>query len=111
MKELPLLNTTTSIPDSFFTKYEAKFKAFADQKRLKIMYVLTQRGKVSVSDLSEIMEMPQSKLSYHLKILLDANFLKKEEVGTFCYYEINQAEVNHILSEELCCVFRPNDCC
>ncbi|WP_310501494.1 metalloregulator ArsR/SmtB family transcription factor [Paenibacillus qinlingensis] len=85
-----------------------KFKALADRKRLQIMYELTQRGKTCVCDLCDIVEMAQSKLSYHLKILLDANLITKEIIGTWSYYEINKSEVNGLLSEQLCCIFRPS---
>ncbi|WP_305728141.1 metalloregulator ArsR/SmtB family transcription factor [Paenibacillus sp. PDC88] len=99
-----------------FSKYEAKFKALADQKRLQIMYVLTQRGNTCVCDLTEIFDMQQSKLSYHLKILLDAGLIKRETKGTWSYYELNSTEVNTLLSPELCCIFRnvedqTGDCC
>ncbi|WP_217366852.1 MULTISPECIES: arsenical resistance operon transcriptional regulator ArsR [unclassified Brevibacillus] len=94
--------------------YEKKFKALADQKRLEIMYELCQRGKTCVCDLTEVFDMPQSKLSYHLKILLDANLIMKETRGTWSYYDLNDGEVNHLLSEELCCIFRKTgkgSCC
>jgi ArsR family transcriptional regulator len=109
LKKLPLLNQHPS--EAFYETYEAKFKALADKKRLHIMYELTQRGKVCVCDLCEIVDMAQSKLSYHLKILLDANLIKKEVMGTWSYYEINHEEVSHLLSEKLCCIFRPTNCC
>ncbi|MGY0431702.1 arsenical resistance operon transcriptional regulator ArsR [Bacillus rugosus] len=88
--------------------YEKKFKALADQKRLEIMYELCQKGKTCVCDLTEIFNMTQSKLSYHLKILLDANLITKETKGTWSYYDLNDDELNHLSSEELCCVFRKN---
>ncbi|WP_160037056.1 ArsR/SmtB family transcription factor, partial [Paenibacillus sp. An7] len=54
-------------------------------------------------------DIPQSKLSYHLKILHDAGFIQKETRGTWSYYRINENEVNKILSPELCCIFtKPN---
>ncbi|GAB1801476.1 arsenical resistance operon transcriptional regulator ArsR [Priestia megaterium] len=89
-----------------FKQYEKKFKALADQKRLEIMYELCQRGQTCVCDLTEFFGMSQSKLSYHLKILLDANLIVKETKGTWSYYDLNDKEVNHILSEELCCLLR-----
>ncbi|WP_100329975.1 arsenical resistance operon transcriptional regulator ArsR [Bacillus xiapuensis] len=97
-----------------FKEYERKFKALADQKRLEIMYELCQRGKTCVCDLTEVVDMPQSKLSYHLKILLDAGLIIKETKGTWSYYDLNDKEVNDLLSEELCCVFRKTgkgSCC
>ncbi len=93
-----------------FERYEQQFKALADQKRLQIMNILTQNGSVCVCDLTELIEMPQSKLSYHLKILLDANIIQKKTEGTWSYYSLNQEQVNHLLSEELCCIFRPSSC-
>lgn len=89
-----------------FEQYEKQFKALADQKRLAIMYELCQRGQTCVCDLSEIVDMPQSKLSYHLKILLDAQLIVKETIGTWSYYDLNEVQVNRLLSEELCCIFR-----
>lgn len=93
--------------DSFFEKYELKFKAIADKKRLQIMNILTQKGEMCVCDLAPMVDMAQSKLSYHLKILLDAKIITKETRGTWSYYALNQDELNHLLSHELCCVFKP----
>ncbi|MFS0863605.1 ArsR/SmtB family transcription factor [Fredinandcohnia sp. 179-A 10B2 NHS] len=112
MEQIPLLDISL---DESFEKYESKFKALADKKRLKIMNEIVKRGNSCVCDLSEIIDMPQSKLSYHLKILLDAELLIKTTKGTWSYYELNTKELNHLLSEELCCLFRgdntPNDTC
>ncbi|APH06118.1 ArsR/SmtB family transcription factor [Bacillus weihaiensis] len=95
--------------ESTFTTYEMKFKALADKKRLQIMNILTQRGEMCVCDLAPLMDMTQSKLSYHLKILFEAKILLKETRGTWSYYSLNHAEINHLLSEELCCLFRSDN--
>jgi ArsR family transcriptional regulator, arsenate/arsenite/antimonite-responsive transcriptional repressor len=105
VNEIILQNTTI---ETTFEKYETKFKALADQKRLHIMHILCQNGSTCVCDLTKLLGMPQSKLSYHLKVLLDANLIKKETKGTWSYYELNTEEVNHLLSPELCCLFRPS---
>lgn len=107
MNKLPILDQMNNTLGT----YEAKFKALADKKRLQIMYELTQRGRVNVSDLANLLDLAQSKLSYHLKILLDANLLIKETDATMNYYELNHKEVNHLLSAELCCLFRTNNNC
>lgn len=91
-----------------FQTYEAKFKALSDQLRLKIMYELNQRGQTCVCDLVEITGLSQSKLSYHLKILLDVNLIQREKVGTWHYYRLNDAQVRGLLSEQLCCIFYPS---
>jgi ArsR family transcriptional regulator, arsenate/arsenite/antimonite-responsive transcriptional repressor len=107
-KEIPLQDISKL---EVFERYEKKFKAIADKKRLQIMNILTEKGEICVCDLAPLMDMPQSKLSYHLKILLEANIIMKEARGTWSYYRLNQNEINHLLSEELCCIFRPTSYC
>ena len=93
--------------DNLFETYEVKFKAIADKKRLQIMNILSQKNEICVGDLAELLDLTQSKLSYHLKILLDANIIKKDSKGTWCYYQLNLEELNHLLSHELCNLFHP----
>lgn len=104
MEQLPLYNEVMS---NSFSIYEKKFKALADEKRLHILYELCQSGEMCVCDMTDFFSLSQSKLSYHLKILLDANLLNKTKKGTWNYYSINKEEVDALLSEQLCCVFRP----
>src|SRR5699024_12585258 len=99
--------TNPSKQQEMVSKYEAKFNALADQIRLKIMYELNQRGQVCVCDLTHIVELPQSKLSYHLRILMDADLIDRETIGTWNYYRLNEKEDRGILLEELCCIFYP----
>ncbi|MGG4490232.1 ArsR/SmtB family transcription factor [Metabacillus idriensis] len=89
-----------------FARYEKKFKALADQKRLEILQLICRHQTVCVGDLSEMINMPQSKLSYHLKILLDAEVIFIESKGTWSYYSFNKNEMNQLLSEELCGLFK-----
>lgn len=94
-----------------FVKYEKKFKALADRKRLEILHLIQQHQSLCVCDLAEHIDMPQSKLSYHLKQLLDADFLKVEKKGTWNYYSIKDEGMNEVLSPALCCLFRNDDSC
>lgn len=91
-----------------FDAYEAQFKALADKKRLYLLNLLSTRGTTCVCDLVEELNMSQSKLSYHLKILMDAKLLLKETRGTWSFYSINEHEIDSILSEQLCCILKPS---
>ncbi|BAB06715.1 metalloregulator ArsR/SmtB family transcription factor [Halalkalibacterium halodurans] len=90
-----------------FKIFEQKFKALADEKRLLLMYELCQHHEVCVCDLQQMMNLPQSKLSYHLKILLDADLIERQKRGQWNYYRLKDQTVKALLSEQLCCVFRP----
>jgi len=98
---------STNIDDVTLSMYEQKFKALSDKNRLKIIYELNQKGKVCVCDLTDLLGLPQSKLSYHLKLLLDANMILMERIGKWNYYELNENEIKGLLSEQLCCIFYP----
>ncbi|GAA3413415.1 ArsR/SmtB family transcription factor [Paenibacillus hodogayensis] len=97
-----------SIDDATLNTYEQKFKALSDKNRLKIIHELNRKGKVCVCDLTDLLELPQSKLSYHLKTLLDANLILMERIGKWNYYELNKKEIKGLLSEKLCCIFYPD---
>lgn len=97
--------------DRTLARYEEKFKALADQKRLRIINLLSQHESTCVCDLTALMGLPQSKLSYHLKILLDANLILKETKGTWSHYTINEKELTALLSPQLCSILQPNSSC
>lgn len=103
--------TNLSIPliaeEQTFEHYAEQFKALSDPKRLQMMHQLCKHEEVCVCDLMDIMDMPQSKLSYHLKILLDARLITQQKKGTWNYYRLDVEQVNHLLSPQLYCLFRP----
>ena len=61
------------------------FKALADPTRLRILNVLLD-GEFTVQELTHILNMGQSRISRHLKILCDAGFLFVQQQGTWRYY-------------------------
>ncbi len=64
------------------------FKALSDETRLRILGVL-HREPLSVNELLEVLEMGQSRVSRHLKILSDAGILEGRREGSRVYYRIN----------------------
>ncbi|NJI01210.1 metalloregulator ArsR/SmtB family transcription factor [Staphylococcus hyicus] len=85
--------------------YEKMFDALADKIRLKILHSIRQSNTKSlcVCDLEELLGLKQSKLSYHLKKLVDANILIAEKHGTWNYYKINEQQIQVVLNEDTCC--------
>ena len=62
--------------------------ALNDETRLLILRFLDTHGELCVCDLQNSLEMIQSRLSRHLKILKEAGFLKVQRRGTWAYYSI-----------------------
>lgn len=65
------------------------FKALADASRLRLLRVL-RRGSFNVNELVGIVGMGQSRVSRHLKILLDAGLVVARREGTWMYYTLSE---------------------
>jgi ArsR family transcriptional regulator len=66
----------------------ATFKSLADPTRLRLMAILA-RGEFTVQELTTILDMGQSRISRHLKILADAGLLSVKREGTWAYYQLD----------------------
>lgn len=66
--------------------------AINDESRVKILAFLlhSQEEMLCVCDLQASLEMNQSRLSRHLKILKDAGFLELQRKGVWAYYGIKK---------------------
>ncbi len=62
--------------------------ALNDETRVLIIRFLDRHGPLCVCDLQSSLDMIQSRLSRHLKILKDGGFLRVERKGTWAYYAI-----------------------
>ena len=70
-------------------KEDAKiFKALSDEKRLYILNLL-QNGEKCACELIDDMNIRQSALSYHMKILCDAEIVVGRKEGKWTYYSFN----------------------
>lgn len=62
--------------------------ALNDETRILILRFLDKYGECCVCDLQNSLDMIQSRLSRHLKILKEAGFIRVERKGTWAYYSI-----------------------
>lgn len=67
------------------------FKTLADSTRLRLLRILRQ-GDFTVQDLMQILDMGQSRISRHLKLLSEAGLLRVEKQGTWHYYRLSPEE-------------------
>jgi ubiquinone/menaquinone biosynthesis C-methylase UbiE len=66
------------------------FKALSDLCRIRLLAIL-MRGEFTVQELTSILGTGQSRISHHLKILLDAGLLSVKRQGTWSYYGISDS--------------------
>ncbi|MBM7624559.1 ArsR/SmtB family transcription factor [Sporohalobacter salinus] len=72
------------------------FKALAHPTRIQILNLL-QQGELCVCEIYEALELSQSNISQHLKVLRDQNLVESKKVGVEVHYKIKNDEVWEIL--------------
>lgn len=71
------------------TAEAALFKALADPARLAIVATLARaKHEVCVCDFTSGLELNQSTVSHHLKLLKEAGLVNSERRGTWGYYTL-----------------------
>jgi DNA-binding transcriptional ArsR family regulator len=76
-------------------EYASWFKALADATRVQIVSLLARRAEpMSVGAITEAVDVGQSTVSAHLKILAEVRFVLAERRGTSAFYKINDACVS-----------------
>src|SRR5262245_17974217 len=63
-------------------------KAAAESSRLRILALLA-RGDLTVSDLTEILNQSQPRVSRHLKLLLEAGLIGRYQEGSWAYFRLS----------------------
>ena len=68
--------------------YLRVFRAFSDERRLRVLELLTEGEKCGCVLLEEL-GISQPTLSYHMKILRQSGIVKERPVGPWKYYSID----------------------
>lgn len=66
------------------------FKALADPHRVRIVNLLANAvGPVCVCNLTPDLDLSQPTVSFHLKKLVQAGLIEREQRGVWAYYSVN----------------------
>ncbi len=89
------------------------FKALCDEKRVQILKHL-QDGDKCACVLQDLVDIKQSALSYHMKILVESGIVTGSQSGKWIHYSISQngvAKANEVLQKitKLNTALTPND--
>jgi ArsR family transcriptional regulator len=84
---VPIAHTGMSRVDAEATA--AVFKALADPARVRVLNLLAASGDpVCVCHLTDLLELSQPTVSFHMKKLVDAGLLHREQRGVWAYYSL-----------------------
>lgn len=81
------------------------FKALGDPTRVRLVSLIAahEDGEACVCDLTGPVGLSQPTVSHHLKLLVDAGLLRREQRGRWAYYQV----VNRALDAVAAAVSRP----
>jgi ArsR family transcriptional regulator len=72
------------------------FKAFCDEKRLQILELLRD-GEKCACILVDRLDMAQSSLSYHMKILCESGIVVSRQDGKWTHYRLSDKGSNYAM--------------
>jgi DNA-binding transcriptional ArsR family regulator len=73
-------------------EYATWFKALADATRIQIVSLLSRQSTpMNVGEIVAAVDVGQSTVSAHLKVLADVRFVLAEPRGAATYYRVNEA--------------------
>lgn len=81
------MSTATSATSLASPQARALLKALADPWRLQVIEALAG-GERCVCDLTAELELAQSKLSFHLRVLKEAGLIEGRQQGRWMYYQL-----------------------
>jgi Predicted transcriptional regulators len=84
--------------DEDFEKMHVWYQACADTARLKILFLLMVRP-LCVCVIKAIVDIADSRLSYHIKILKKAGMIEGKQQGNYIIYHISPAARSFIERE------------
>ena len=79
------------------TKARALLKAMADPLRLQVLEALGG-GERCVCELTSELDLAQSKLSFHLKVLREAGLIEARDEGRWVYYSLRTDAIEQLRS-------------
>ncbi len=76
--------------------YAETFKALSDPVRRQILTLL-KKGRMSAGEIVENFDMTGATISYHLKLLKEAELIYEEKEKNFIYYSLNTSVIEDIM--------------
>lgn len=86
------------------------FKALSNRSRIEILKRLKNKDSICACKFLEEMDLSQSTISHHLKVLADCDLVNCRKEGRWHHYSLNETMINEIieffgsLTSDLTCI-------
>lgn len=87
----PVTSQVVSEPDA--VRLAQVFKALGDPSRVRLLSLVAtgEGGEACLCDLTEAVGLSQPTVSHHMKQLVSAGLVTREQRGRWAYYRVNEA--------------------
>lgn len=72
------------------------FKVLSDSQRREIL-VMLKNGRMNAGEIADRLNITPAALSYHLKLLKEADLIMEYKQKNFVYYEINTSVFDELI--------------
>jgi ArsR family transcriptional regulator, arsenate/arsenite/antimonite-responsive transcriptional repressor len=73
--------------------------ALCDPIRIQILNFWEQQETICTCEFQELLGLPQSKVSYHLKILLNAGIIERQTISNWRHYRLINKEISQRIKQ------------
>jgi ArsR family transcriptional regulator, lead/cadmium/zinc/bismuth-responsive transcriptional repressor len=91
---------SSMLEEEKITRLSETFKALSDPTRLNIIYVLS-KTPLCVCDIAQLLDMTQSAISHHLRILRNLKLVKFRKEGKMVIYSLDDDHVLELFNQGL----------
>ena len=90
--------TGTVLDEDQASQLAARLKALADPIRLRLVSVLacSQNGEICACDLPQILGRKQPTISHHLKLLVEAGIIDREQRGKWAWFQLRPQALDEV---------------
>lgn len=90
--------TCTVLDDDQAVQLAARLKALADPVRLRLVSLLAnaEGGEVCACDLPAVLGRKQPTISHHLKLLVEAGIIDREQRGKWAWFQLRPGALDEV---------------
>jgi DNA-binding transcriptional ArsR family regulator len=85
------------VPPSVAGQMATVFKVLADQSRCRLMAAIIEAGELCVCDLAATVDMSESNVSHHLRVLRANGLVRARRAGKMVFYAPDDAHIRVLL--------------
>ncbi|NLE22661.1 MAG: helix-turn-helix transcriptional regulator [Actinobacteria bacterium] len=85
------------VPSDVAGQMASVFKVLADQSRCRLMAAIIEAGELCVCDLAATVEMSESNVSHHLRVLRSNGLVRARRAGKMVFYSPDDAHIRLLL--------------